>query len=317
MVQAIKRADRGAGSSVVHTIGSPLALGPFVRTRSRHLVAHIPLSQQAYLPFSERIRAELGWRLFDRWIDAYACTSQRIVEALLKKGYPAAKLHVVEPPLDVQFFQPADRAASRQRLGIDPDAFVVGYVGTVSPLRFPAEEVMQALRSAASTIPNLVLEVFAPHATHAYNEQWSQDNVGRAAQESDVPVHMHLQDLTEHEKTIVYSAADVVILPFKAPVAVEPPLTALEAMACETITAVSPAANRSNIVQDGVNGHTWDSPEALAACLMRVYALSPEQRTALEQAGRASVVQRFSYETTVGAIENVWRAIGAHPHEAA
>ncbi len=295
---------------VTHLVGLPLAIAPFLRLRRSRVVSHVVMTRQMYMGRIEHMRAALAWRVFDRWIDIYACTSKQIHNDLLQKGYNPAKLLTIPPPLDVELFQQQDRASARQQLGMSPDAFIVIYVGTVSPLRFPAPDIMRGLSLASATVPSLAMEIFAPVATHGYNKQWAEENVGRAADNVSVPVHMHLKDLTEPEKALVYSAADVVLLPFVAPVAVEPPLTLLEAMACKAIVAVAPFANRSDIVQDGENGLLYANAEEFATRLEQAHALGAEGRAALGERARTTVVETNSFEVIARTIENVWKKIG-------
>ena len=245
---------------VAHLVGLPLALAPWLRRRGIPVVAHVTLAQQCYRGTVERLRAAIGWRCFDRWVDAYACTSEVLRATLAAQGYPAAKLRVAPPPIDVGRFHRMDRAAARRALGLPEDAFLVVYIGTVSPLRFPAEQVLRALNLAAEQIPNLSLAVFAPVGTHPYNLTRAAGHVRRAVASSALPVAVEPRDLSEEQKIALYCAANVVLLPFSAPVAVEPPLTLLEAMACQATVAVAPAANRSQIVANRWNGIAYSAP---------------------------------------------------------
>ncbi len=308
--RAIRMTETSSEPRVYHLVNLPLALALLVRKPRQRVVAHVTFSRQIYAPLIERMRANMGWRIFGHWVDAYACTSEQIRRDLVRRGYDPRKLHVVPPPIDLQLFHDAGCSDARRRLGWDPAAFVVLYIGTVSPLRFPAPDVLKALHRAAPDIPGLALKVWAPVATHDYNIAWADDNVRRAAQGATIPVSVTLEDLTEERKVLLYSAADVVLLPFTAPVAVEPPLTLLEAMACQAAVAVAPAANRSNIVSTDVNGMLYDSSLELATCLKRLFDMGPLGRRALGRAARATIDHRYSFEATARAIEALWLAIG-------
>jgi glycosyltransferase involved in cell wall biosynthesis len=297
-------ADKPAG--VAHLVGMPLALAPWLRRRGIAVVSHITLARQAYRGPIERLRAALGWRCFDRWVDAYACTSEAVRAALAAQGYPAAKLKVVPPPIDVGRFHRVDRAAARRALGLPEDAFLVTYIGTVSPLRFPAESVLRALALAAEEIPDLSLAIFAPVDTHPYNLDWAAGHVRRAAALSTLPVAIQPRDLSEEQKIALYSAADVLLLPFSAAVAVEPPLTLLEAMACQATVAVAPAANRSQIVADRWNGIAYTTPEELARRLGELYRLSEPSRHALGAAARATIVENYSFSAVARDLNGLW-----------
>lgn len=310
VAQAINRSNGLVTPEVVHLIGAPLALAPFTRNRTRRVVAHVTLSRQAYLSAAEKLRAAFGWRVFDRWVDAYACTSGQIKRDLLRRGYNPEKLHVVAPPIDVQRFERVDRVVARGMLGLDADAFVIAYVGTVSPLRFPADDVMKALSLASEEIPRLRLEVFAPVLTHGRNIVWAEENVSRAAQGLGLSMGLHLQDLTDLQKALVYSAADVTLLPFTAPVAVEPPLTLLEAMSCRAIVAVAPYANRSNIVVEGRNGITFSDASELATQLKGLYSLSLATRESLGEEARSTVLKKYSFGAALEDLSRLWAYIG-------
>ncbi len=311
IARTIQALHTGSRIGVAHLIGIPLALAPWLRRHGIRIVAHVPLAEHSYRDPAERMRAALGWRIFDRWVDAYACTSEHVRAQLAALGYPAAKLRSVPAPVDLQAFQRADRAAARAALGLPAGDFVVAYMGTISPLRFPAHAVLRALCIAADDIPNLRLAVCAPVSTHPYNVAWASGHLRQAISASGLPASLELRDLTEEQKTALYSAADVVLLPFSAPVAVEPPLTLLEAMACQALVVAAPAANRSRIVVDGANGATFDSPEELAVRLKQLHTLLAPQRAALGAAARATVVEQHSFTAVTRALAATWAALEA------
>jgi glycosyltransferase involved in cell wall biosynthesis len=294
---------------VAHLINVPLALAPILHNQGVKVVTHVLLTRQMYQGTVERARAVLGWRLFDPWISAYACNCEQIREGLLAQGYPKEKLHLVPPPTDTNLFKPMDRAAARRKLGLPEDAFIVAYIGTISPLRFPAGEIVQALQKAAPQIPNLRLEIFAPVATHGYNIEWAKEHT-RHAEESAIPMTTNLRDLSEVEKVVVYNAADVVLLPFTAPVAVEPPLTMLEAMACQAIVAAAPFANRSAITNNSINGTTYETPDQLAERLVFVANMSRQERVRMAYQARQDMIQYYSFAAAAEATRHLWEAIG-------
>jgi glycosyltransferase involved in cell wall biosynthesis len=310
ITRAVETILAGETVGVAHLVGLPLALAPWLRRRGIPVVSHVTLAQQSYRGPVERLRAAVGWRCFDRWVDAYACTSQAVSDALAAQGYPATKLRVVPPPIDVGRFHRVDRAVARRALGLPEEAFLVVYIGTISPLRFPAEQVLRALSLAAVHIPNLSLAVFAPIGTHPYNLAWAAGHVRRAVLGSALPVSVEPRDLSEEQKIALYGAADVVLLPFSAPVAVEPPLTLLEAMACQATVAVTPAANRSQIIANRWNGIAYSAPEDLSQRLVQLHALGAPVQRALGTAARASVVERYSFAAVAQVLAGLWQDLG-------
>lgn len=299
---------RGA-RGVAHIVGLPLGLAPVLRARGVRVVAHVAIAEHVYASRSDRLRDAAARRAFDRWIDAYAATSPSVRDALAERGVAEDKLHIVPPPVALDVFVPGDRAAARASLGFAQDEFAVVYMGTVSPLRFPAEMVVRALAEAAPLVPGLRLDVFAPVRTHEYNVGFAGGHLAAAASRGATPVHVHLEDLDEARKRDVFTAADLVILPFAAPVAVEPPLTLLESMACEAVVAVTPAANRSGLVRPGENGLAFADATGLAACIATAAGGSASR--ALGVRARLDVEAAHGTESVRRSLARVWEAVEA------
>jgi glycosyltransferase involved in cell wall biosynthesis len=309
VLSAVRATLREQPVAVAHVIGLPLAVAPVLRRAGVRVIAHATLGGHVYQGRVDRLRDRAA-RLFDPWVDAYACASETVRESLLASGHAARTLHVLGPPVDETVFAPVDRGEARRALDVPQDAFLVAYIGTVSPLRFPGELVAAALVRARSQIASLRLEAFAPVGTHGYNVEWARDNVGLAAERAGAPMRVRLEDLADDRKALVYAAADVVLLPFAAPVAVEPPLTLLEALACGATVLVAPNANRSGLVEHGRTGMTYDGGEALAERLVELDALGPAGRAALGAAGRELVVGTFGHAAALAALERLWTAVG-------
>jgi glycosyltransferase involved in cell wall biosynthesis len=313
VLRAVKR-DR---PEVAHLVGAPLALAPLLRARGVRVVAHVMLTQHSYASRLERARARLG-RLWDPAIAALAPAAEPVLADLVARGHDPRRVVLVPPPLDTAHFASRGREAARAELGLDADAFTVVYVGTISPLRFPAPEVAAGLAGDLPGGRRLALEVFAPVRTHEYNRAWADENVGAAMRAADVDCRVHLEDLTDERKALVFSAADAVILPFSAPVAVEPPLTLLESMACEAIPVVAPAANRSRVVLPGENGFGFATPDELRAAIARVAGLGADERAALGARARADVEGRFGRVAVAAALDRLWTvALGGDPDPSA
>jgi glycosyltransferase involved in cell wall biosynthesis len=127
-------------------------------------------------------------------------------------------------------------------------------------------------------------------------------------------VSVHLEDLTEPRKREIYSGADVALYPFTRPVAVEPPLTVLETMACATVPIVTAPANRSAIVEDGRTGLACRDREALGTALERFAGLPAGEREAMGHAAREAVVRRFGFRSIMSSTELLWRRLDRAGH---
>ena len=306
-VRAVTRSGR---FGVAHLVGLPFALAPLLKRAGLPVVAHVALTSHADHGIVERTRAFIGGRAFLWAIDAFACAADPVRDELARQGYPQSKLRVTLPPVDTDVYRPRDRVESRAALGIDPDAFVVGYVGQVSPKRLPIDELLPALAS----VPGLVLEAFAPSTTHGRNPG-RVDAVAAACERAAVSAKVRLKDLTDEQKSQVSSAADVMLFPFTAAVAIEPPLTLVEAMASGAIVVAAPFANQSGLVRDGENGIAVLSNGELGAVLARIRGFSPAQRAALGDAARETAISRFSVASATAEMERLWRDLGVASFE--
>jgi glycosyltransferase involved in cell wall biosynthesis len=301
LAAAVRRAAEPGPVNRIHLIGVPLILAGAIRRQGATIVNHVVLhAAQTGLPATDRLRELLGWRVADRWIDGHAATSETVRAALAHDGWKAAKLAVLEPAIDTDRF-------SRQRTAAPaPGTLRVLYVGNIAPERFPAADVVRMLEAAAARSSlRLQLDVFAPITFRPDNAQWA----AQFPRSQTVGVDVHLEDLTEQRKVEIYSGADVALYPFTRPVAVEPPLTVLETMACGTVPIVTAPANRSAIVEDGRTGLACSDREGLGAALERFAGLSAGQRDAMGRAARDAVVRRFGFRSIATDTELLWRRL--------
>jgi len=299
--------------STAHLLSLPLALAPALHRRGIRVVAH--LRAGADLHGVEKLRAGLGWRLFDYWIDAYSVSSSALIPTMLDRGVPLAKLECLPAAIDTDAFQPGSRPAARARLGLDPSELVILYVGKVSPRRFPLEEVRQAVRRLASECTRPVrLYGFSPWDTHdgyagslrTDGGTLSAQTLGALAAEGIV---LARADLADAEKILWFRAANVILFPFVAPESVEPPLTLLEAMACGATVLATPVANRSRLVEAGKNGLLYHDAEELVRKLALVSHPCRERLDAMGAVARETVIKRHGFAVLSRAASDLWTRI--------
>jgi glycosyltransferase involved in cell wall biosynthesis len=301
LAAAVRRAAAAGQVNRIHLIGVPLMLAGAIQGQSRTIVNHVVLhAAETGLSATDRLRERLGWRVADHWIDAHAATSETVRAALERDGWNGAKLAVLEPAIDT------DRFSRRTAAPRAPGTLRIVYVGNIAPERFPAVDVVRMLEDVASRSSlRLRLDVFAPITFRPDNAHWA----ARFPRSETVEVSVRLEDLSEQRKVDVFSGADVALYPFTRPVAVEPPLTVLETMACGTVPIVTASANRSAIVEDGRSGLTCPHRNALGAALERFVRLSAAEREAMGLAAQDAVVRRFGFSSIVGETERLWRAL--------
>jgi len=311
---SLLRQLRSRDADVAHLFGVPLALAPPIQRAGVRVVAHVMTSASG--PADRFLNGASGL-LFDRWVDRYAVTSPALIAPLIARGVRPSKIAVVPPAIDTATFQPGDATAARLALGVDPDATLVLYLGRLSPRRFPAAEVARALGLAAAHHKRRVQFVaLSPDQTYDGSENTSRyllacSQAAEAAMR-DVPgidAEIRFGDLSDAAKVAWLQAADAVLMPFSEPEAVEPPLTLLEALACGATVVVTPAANRTGIVVDGVNGFVYSGAEQLAERLAAVWAGAAIARNFRVTAPQ-TVDEGFTFAATAEACARMWAQLG-------
>lgn len=136
------------------------------------------------------------------------------------------------------------------------------------------------------------------------------ENVASAAAQTGAVMRVHLEDLEDVRKATIFSAADAVLVPFTAAVAVEPPLTLMEAMACGAPVVVSPQANRSALVRANETGLIFDGAGELAARLEELAAMGRDGRRLLGERARRSIARTHGSAAAGEALGDVWTGAG-------
>ncbi|MFZ4396958.1 MAG: glycosyltransferase [Kiritimatiellia bacterium] len=196
---------------------------------------------------------------------------------------------VIPNGIDVQRFQPMDRAAARARLGIEPQAFVIlfGAYSVTSPWK-GAAELAQALAlwrqrepQKRACLATLGLGALPPLAC-------------------ELPVKALGFQASPEAMAQAYSAADLVVMPSH----IESfGLMAAEAAACGTPTVAFAGTGVADIVRHGETGFLARprDPAALADGIAWASALTPEARAQISVACRQDCVGRFALEKVAAA----------------
>ncbi|HKX67829.1 MAG TPA: glycosyltransferase family 4 protein, partial [Intrasporangium sp.] len=189
-----------------------------------------------------------------RAADAVVAVSQAMVDEIVARGIPAAKVNLVGNAVSAEFLEPApDATRLRARLGIAPDAVAVGMVSTLNDY-----EGIDVLIDAVAAVddPRLVLLVVGDGPALAELQRTAHDRLGpdRATFTGRVP---------HHEAHVHHAALDVFCVPrLRTPVTeLVPPLKPLEAMATARPVLVSNLAPLLELVGDGLD----PEPRGLAA----------------------------------------------------
>jgi glycosyltransferase involved in cell wall biosynthesis len=213
-----------------------------------------------------------------------------------------ARVRVIPSGTDCDHFVPADAAAARSSLGIDPAAPVVGFVG---------------LFYRHQGVPVLLEALARLRATHgALKGLIVGDGAMRQSWEAETR-RLGLTEIVRFTGQVPYArvpahlaAMDVVVAPFTADRGETSPFKVLDALACARPVVASDIASVRELATDSgaLTLVRPDDPAALAAALGQLLA-DPERRATLGRRGRAFVLAAHDWrriaDRLVGALGGV------------
>jgi len=217
------------------------------------------------------------------------------------------KIWTVPCGFDPAEFRPADQAAARAQLGLDPDEFVVLQLGRLVP-RKGIDNVIRSVARLPSHIPARLLVVGGDSPVPDETVTPEIRRLRRIAAEEGVgdkvvfTGHRQRAELSRY-----YAAADVfVTTPWYEPFGITP----LEAMACGRPVIGSAVGGIQHSVKDNVTGFLVPprDPEALAARLVQLHA-NPALASAQGRAGARRARSMFTWSAVTADLLDVYRRV--------
>lgn len=219
-------------------------------------------------------------------------------------GFPRERMQVIPGAVDLERFDPAREVPdARRRLGIPPEAFVVGIVARLQPHRH-YEDFFLAIRKLVDVRDN-VHAIVVGRGTH-------QEKVGKQpARELGLEGHVHFPGYVDGEDYVgMLKAFDANV--FLVPGSDGTCRAVREAMAMGKPALVADRGMLREIVDDGENGMVCDgSPQALFEALDRM--CSDRQWTcALGRGACQKTLTQFSLERQGRAVMATYEAALSH-----
>ena len=218
-------------------------------------------------------------------------------------GVAPERVRVIHNGIDPEEYRPRPDPDTLRRLGIDPEAPILLFVGRITRQK----GILHLVRAIRHLEPGVqvVLCAGAPDTEEIGREM--RELVDAARHDARVPIVWIPEMLPKEEVITLYTHADV----FVCPSVYEPfGIINLEAMACETPVVACAVGGIPEIVVPGETGilvpfepEGDGSPEprdaealsrALAAAINELMA-DPPRREAMGRAARARVLDRFSW----------------------
>jgi glycosyltransferase involved in cell wall biosynthesis len=215
--------------------------------------------------------------------------------SMVAEGFPERRIDVIHNGVDPGP-RPTlvDRRAARHALWISEDAFVVGTVARLDPVKH-LETLIEAFADLRVVLPRSVLVILGDGP-----ERERLETVARTAGVGDAV--RFLGDRRDVRR--VLPAFDVYV---NSSISEGVSLTILEAMAAQLPVIATAVGGTPEVVQDGITGVLVPArqPVRLAHALIAV-SKSPERRRTLGNAARLSVEARFAIDGMVERYADVY-----------
>ncbi|WCJ60879.1 glycosyltransferase [Fontisphaera persica] len=256
-------------------------------------------------------REQRGWRYWLRRVLYPCCTAVHTVsETLLQyyqaQGFRHPRMISILNGVDAERFQPGDRAAARQAIGLPVQAVVLGMMGSFQR-RKRHKEVLSAFQMIAGDFPHLHLLLVGARGPES-------EIISQAARSGPHGQRVHLHPYQEDPRPF-YQAMDLLIVASENEGLSN---AALEAMASGVPVLAGEACGNAEIITPGKNG--WlarlDSAESIAQTLRQCLAL-PEALTNFGRQARETVMQRFRVEDMAARYAQLYRELARQgmPHQ--
>jgi len=199
------------------------------------------------------------------------------------------------------FYPPPDRSSAKAALGVSPKSIVLCYLGNLTPRKRP-EWVVEAGISLLQEGLDVEVLVVGHDRSGGQLENALKERVERAGCADSFHFLGYRSDVAE-----ILRAVDILGMPSIA----EPfGRVVIEAMASGVVVVATNAGGVPEIIQDGVNGMLVPSHDFTAfVSAIRKLCLDPALRDALSMEGIRTVQKRFSVDTMVEQVLEVYREL--------
>jgi D-inositol-3-phosphate glycosyltransferase len=204
----------------------------------------------------------------DRLVAATPAEKDQLIK--LYHADPAA-ISIVPPGVDIDHFKPMPMKAARQHLGVDPDDWMILFVGRIEPLK-GVDTLIRAMALLAHECPTWVnrLSLAIIGGDPSTNENAEMERLKQMHAElklGELVVFLGAKD--QDTLQYYYNAAEAVVMPSHYE---SFGMVALEAMACGTPVIASDVGGLSHLVRDGMTGFHVPNGDhvALASTLARL-----------------------------------------------
>ncbi|MEM4620105.1 MAG: glycosyltransferase [Desulfurococcaceae archaeon] len=192
---------------------------------------------------------------------------------------------LLPPPIPIDYFKPIDKDKARAVLGFEENKIYIGYLGTINKYR-KLDIIFEALKNVKHENIELVM---------AITNVQKKDLVSMLKESKKFQIS--LKFIKTNDVRTLFSALDLVVYPVEREGSVEPPLTVLEAMSCETPVAALRTPITEKIIQNKRDGFLFSTPQELRIIIEEISQATID-KSKLSVNARRKVLEKFAPENT-------------------
>lgn len=220
--------------------------------------------------------------------DAVLADSRALAQAAAALAPAAPSARIVNWGVDTRRFTPGDRAAARERVGLEGGGPVVMGIRGLAPL-YNAEVLREAFSRVSADFPSAQLVFKHPHS----------DAPG-------IPGARVVGNVPEEQLADWYRAAEVCV---SIPDTDSSPRSVWEALACGAPTVISDLPWAREWIEDGEQAMLVPArPEPVAEALVSLLR-DASLRTRLGERGRRLVEQQMDRDTQMSRVDDLYRSL--------
>jgi len=246
-----------------------------------------------------RLAEEINFRLSDKII----CVTEGIKREIVRRyRINKGKLVVIPNGANIELFRPLDKHECRRKLGLEENAFYVGFVGSFAPwqgLDILIEAAKQVKEQGYCQIKYILV-----------GSGERESILRESVQEYDLEQEILFSGRVAYEQVVYYiNACDIAIAPFtkeRNSIIGVSPLKVYEYLACGRPVIVSRVGWVKEVIEEGKCGYLFEPGDAeeLAKRIIQSY----QERDALQEMGlrgRKLVESKYAWRATAERIVEV------------
>jgi len=250
-----------------------------------------------------RLAEEINFRLSDKIV----CVTEGIKREIVRRyKVNEGKLMVIPNGANIELFRPLDKRECRRKLGLEENAFYVGFVGSFAPWQG-----LEILIEAAKRVKE---QGYAQIKHILVGDGEQEPLLRQKVREYKLEQEIKFTGRVTYEQVVYYiNACDIAIAPFtkeRNSIIGVSPLKVYEYLACGRPVIVSRVDGVKEVIEEGKCGYLFEPGDAeeLARRIIQSY----QERDALQEMGlrgRRLVENKYSWRMTAKRIVKVLNEI--------